>query len=392
MTESIVFAPNSKGVARKPERPAYAGPDPGHVHVTHVDHPSTMNRCPETMLTPGALNTSLAAPILPLQSPPLASPTVMTLREYYRDRRVARSERSLIPSPTYNGRLTPYETRNGQSSIVSPSILAASLALVNLSSSPTSTTPTQSGPTSARSAEGPLLDLGTKLQESRRLLLEESDDAEALGLESPLHTPIVNPLSPRLLGSVPYAYTHERLQKYGGAYLGNHATADAFVKAVPLLQPGMIRGDAHMAPSSDGAAGASSSSSQRLRLDSSAACVVRVRVRPHGHSHRPFLLQKKFNIAALSSRPRSAAASSSSSSGGGGAGTPRCDGFIGRRRSAHTNPSPVSPLSRATTVSARSSPARSVSSWNSDRFESVVGSFLHTPALAIRKCAPSFST
>ncbi|KAI9759306.1 MAG: hypothetical protein M4579_002435 [Chaenotheca gracillima] len=45
---------------------------------------------------------------------------------------------------------------------------------------------------------------------------------------------IFNPLSPKLIGCLPYEYTHERLRQWGAIYRSNQATADAFIKAVPL--------------------------------------------------------------------------------------------------------------------------------------------------------------
>lgn len=45
---------------------------------------------------------------------------------------------------------------------------------------------------------------------------------------------ICNPLHPLYLGNIPWDYTLHRLQEWGLVYLYNTATADAFVRAVPL--------------------------------------------------------------------------------------------------------------------------------------------------------------
>lgn len=57
---------------------------------------------------------------------------------------------------------------------------------------------------------------------------------------SPASTPhrrIHNPLDPRYLGNIPFSYTSDKLRQWGGVYLNNAATADAFVRALPLPPP-----------------------------------------------------------------------------------------------------------------------------------------------------------
>lgn len=51
------------------------------------------------------------------------------------------------------------------------------------------------------------------------------------------HQRIHNPLDPRYLGNIPFSYTTDKLRQWGAVYLNNTATADAFVRAIPLPLP-----------------------------------------------------------------------------------------------------------------------------------------------------------
>jgi hypothetical protein len=83
---------------------------------------------------------------------------------------------------------------------------------------------------------------------------------------------------------VPFQYTHDRLRDWGFAYLGNTATADAFINAVSLRRPSLqlmkedIAGD---------------------RLELAGMVSIRARVIPKSKERKPFVLQRKFNIEEL---------------------------------------------------------------------------------------------
>ncbi|KAI9815817.1 MAG: hypothetical protein M1832_005231 [Thelocarpon impressellum] len=238
----------------------------------------------------------------PSPAPTLASPTVMTMHDYRHEHGVATPTRGTVP-PT--SRLnTSFASDDGprrHSTMFSPSVLAASLALADIGSSPASPAHgTRRGSGRALDRAGAMAGLGGVVRDARQQLLEGAE-SPALDADDPQQQRILNPLSARLLGGVPYAYTHERLKIWGGAYLGNEATADAFVKAVPLPRSGARSGD--VSPEAVDRPDAGSPSDAESML-------VQVRVRPRCGARSPFLLYKKFNIAAFPSRPRSAASTS----------------------------------------------------------------------------------
>lgn len=45
---------------------------------------------------------------------------------------------------------------------------------------------------------------------------------------------IHNPLEPQYLGNIPFSYTTNKLREWGDVYLFNTATADAFIRAIPI--------------------------------------------------------------------------------------------------------------------------------------------------------------
>ena len=230
--------------------------------------------------------------------PALASPTFMTIQEYYDEHGISTSRHDL-PSPPIDvaqGNSLAINSNRRHSTVMSPGTLAASLTLVGLKSCPASPAFSRRGREALQESAGDLIDLGTMLQDARRLLLIETEEQRPVPNAPPPQSPILNPLSPRLLGGLPYSYTHERLKKWGSAYLGNVATADVFVRAVPLVHSTRTA-DAALENGKDVRAGLMQRGSSRL---------VRVRVRPWARDCKPFVLQKKFNIAAFPSRPKSA--------------------------------------------------------------------------------------
>ncbi|PBP25890.1 hypothetical protein BUE80_DR003192 [Diplocarpon rosae] len=89
-----------------------------------------------------------------------------------------------------------------------------------------------------------------------------------------------------VLRQVPFQYTHEHLRDWGYAYLGNTATADAFIRAVSLRRPSMAVGlggdDVGGRPTTD-------------------LTTIRARVLPHGKDRQPFVIQRQFDIRELRS-------------------------------------------------------------------------------------------
>lgn len=86
-----------------------------------------------------------------------------------------------------------------------------------------------------------------------------------------------------VLRQVPFQYAHNRLKDWGYAYLGNSATADAFVNAVSLRRPSMAAGTGNEA-----------GTKLNMRLTT-----IRARVMPLGKDRKPFLIQRQFDIEEL---------------------------------------------------------------------------------------------
>jgi len=83
---------------------------------------------------------------------------------------------------------------------------------------------------------------------------------------------------------VPFLYIHDRLRDWGGVYLGNTATADAFVNAVSLRRPSLalVKEDA-----------------VELLPGSSNLITIRARVVPKAKERKAFLIQRQFDIEDL---------------------------------------------------------------------------------------------
>ena len=83
---------------------------------------------------------------------------------------------------------------------------------------------------------------------------------------------------------VPFEYIHDRLRDWGFTYLGNEATADAFINAVNLRRPSLqlfkeqIAGD---------------------RPKGSGMVTIRARVLPKAKERNPFLIQRNLDIENL---------------------------------------------------------------------------------------------
>jgi hypothetical protein len=83
---------------------------------------------------------------------------------------------------------------------------------------------------------------------------------------------------------VPFQYTHDHLRDWGYAYLGNGATADAYVNAVSLRRPSLEL-----------------VKEEEVEVKSvfSDLVTIRARVIPKGKERKPFLIQRQFDIVEL---------------------------------------------------------------------------------------------
>jgi hypothetical protein len=87
-----------------------------------------------------------------------------------------------------------------------------------------------------------------------------------------------------VLQQVPFQYTHDRLRNWGHAYLGNAATADAFINAVGLRRPSLqlvTENNAEDLPEPTG------------------MVTIRARVHPNAKERKPFVIQRKCDIEEL---------------------------------------------------------------------------------------------
>ena len=82
---------------------------------------------------------------------------------------------------------------------------------------------------------------------------------------------------------VPFEYTHSHLRDWGYAYLGNSATADAFVNAVSLRRSSI----------------AAELGTNAERNSNKQLTTIRARVIPQGKDRKPFLIQRQFDIEEL---------------------------------------------------------------------------------------------
>lgn len=138
---------------------------------------------------------------------------------------------------------------------------------------------------------------------------------------------------------VPFQYTHDHLRDWGYAYLGNSATADAFISPVSLRRPSLAitMGDGlEVKPAIE-------------------LTTIRARVVPKGRDRKPFLIQRRFDIEELrSSIPKGPTSGSKSSSSSPAPSALRRSNRARRSSAYHTTASgpqattsPTSPKSRS---------------------------------------------
>ncbi|KAI9744592.1 MAG: hypothetical protein M1818_002121 [Claussenomyces sp. TS43310] len=208
----------------------------------------------------------------------LASPTLVAVRQYYRDNGLSTT---FQVTPAARRGTLPFP-QGCRSSVLSPSGLASRLGRVNVSSTVGSVTPVSDTPEFRSMAE-----------ETRKQLLDgvNGGELERLGnVVARRNSMLLTDVIAQASGKVPFEYTHERLRQWGQVYLGNVCTADVFVRALYLRRSGEIKlFDRKLAGSSHTA----------LEGKMSESITVRARVTPRAKERKPFLMQRKFNVEEL---------------------------------------------------------------------------------------------
>ena len=111
-----------------------------------------------------------------------------------------------------------------------------------------------------------------------------NDIAEAGTCTAPLPSNGLRDPAVNILRKVPFQYTHDHLREWGYAYLGNTATADAFVNAVSLRRPSLA-----LVKEDD----------VQVKCESLGMVTIRARVLPKAKERHPFLIQRQFDIEEL---------------------------------------------------------------------------------------------
>lgn len=211
----------------------------------------------------------------------LASPTLLAVRQYYRDNGLSTAFQA---SPITRRDSAPQMLRKSprrQSSISSPGGLAARFGGVSVSS-----------PLVEVSTLNDAASIPSIAEETRKQLLDGLNEGELAQLgsavarrRSSIQTHIITQAS----GMVPFEYTHERLRQWGHVYLGDVGTADAFVKALHQRRSDGIAETKQMTPEKD----------SNINKSNNDSIVIRARVIPKSKGRKPFLIQRKFDVEGL---------------------------------------------------------------------------------------------
>ncbi|RDW87808.1 hypothetical protein BP5796_03502 [Coleophoma crateriformis] len=203
------------------------------------------------------------ATMLPLQSSALPSPSVLVAREYYRDH----------AEPGIYGDISP---EAGALAIDAPRRHSAATVTKQLSdfsiSSPASKLPQICEDSAAQSKDETPSANATKQSDLMKVSKIATRTAPSDG----------TPTTTEVLGPIPFQYTHDRLRTWGHTYLGNTATADAFINVVHLRRPSLaLLKEGNNVVSSN--------------------TTIRARVIPKDRERKPFLIQKQFDVEELRS-------------------------------------------------------------------------------------------
>lgn len=135
--------------------------------------------------------------------------------------------------------------------------------------------------------------------------LSQSGSTESLGVPTGVQQQIHNPLDPRYLGNIPFSYTTSKLREWGNVYLFNSATADAFIRAIPMpssgpskIRPSSYSEDLHRSLSDFSLSDRQVKDEPDLRVPEPPAAkqLVKVRIIPHCKTRKSFFMQKAFPI------------------------------------------------------------------------------------------------
>jgi hypothetical protein len=106
-------------------------------------------------------------------------------------------------------------------------------------------------------------------------------------------------------GQVPSKPPQDRLRQWGNIYVGNAATADVFVRAVPLPGNGKSRRKPN---TTDGDSTAEMSEDMATMKSDEEYVVIRARVSPRAKERKAFLVQRRFKLSELQSSVATASA------------------------------------------------------------------------------------
>jgi len=104
--------------------------------------------------------------------------------------------------------------------------------------------------------------------------------AMKVGISAVGKQPVATQPVAQILHPVPFQYTHDRLRDWGSVYLGNIATADAFINAVSLRRPSLAL-------------------AKEEEEKASNLVKILARVVPKSKERKPFLIQKDFDVEGL---------------------------------------------------------------------------------------------
>ncbi|KAG4429807.1 hypothetical protein IFR05_014707 [Cadophora sp. M221] len=204
--------------------------------------------------------------------PPLLSPSIVAARAYYGE------------SPTLIGQIKDAKQR--RASLIEGQVFPRRHSVLSTSKS-------LAMQLESFSFSRGSLDLSTVLETEEsmtKVKVEESSDVsmpEVNDLDEvmPLrrNSSMLCGTPQQVLRQVPFEYTHGHLRDWGLAYLGNSATADAFVNPVSLRRPSMAVGK----------------DDDLEDEETKELTTIRARIVPNGKDRKPFLIQRKFDIEEL---------------------------------------------------------------------------------------------
>lgn len=269
----VTFLEPSAARTSTRQRPTHLQPlATGHINPYHRRHSGPYLNYP--------VSANPMSPTTPNSAVSLATPSLLGVREYYRENGLYTAFQA--PSPPTAPPPTPTNPR--RHSIVSPTGLASRFDRLQASSP-------QSAGMSSRSPRRSIVD------ESRDILLAgiNRNELSRLGsivaetMSGPDRRPSEQPVV--TLGKPPPG----RLREWGYAYLGNAKTADVFVRAMHIRPTGKDteRRDSVMSNKSE------EDDSIVVPQSDEDHFVIRARVFPRSKQRKPFLIQRRFNKADL---------------------------------------------------------------------------------------------